>query len=520
LTGTDSVANYQAALRSVSYSFTPANGDPTGGGADTSRTIDWTVNDGVVNSTVATSTLSVVHEPPVVTAGASANYSGIGSPVTLDGGLNVNDPDSADDLTSATVQISSGFLAGDTLQVGTPEAGISAIYNPATGELALSGSASIAAYQTELESITYSSLTSDATNGGADTSRTITWTVGDGVSNSTPATSSLTVAPCYCRGARILTDRGEVAVEALRIGDLAITASGARRPIVWLGYRRLDLTRHNNPTAVWSVRVAANAFGEGLPHRDLWLSPGHNVASEGVLMPISSLINGQSVAQIKQSAVEYWHVELDAHDILIAEGLATESYLDCGNRAAFANGGAFIDAHPDFAPKYWAETCLPLIKQGPAVTATKARLLARLATEGHCIVREADAHIVVDGLRVEPFRASEMRLAFALPAGGQEIVLRSNVFVPAHTIDESVDSRELGLCVRKLQIDGSTAALDCDEACAAGWREAEYLDGNFARRWTTGATPLPAGSRGVIVDLAGVGYYWLTPAEQVAALSA
>ncbi len=88
-------------------------------------------------------------------------------------------------------------------------------------------------------------------------------------------------------------------------------------------------------------------------------------------MPISALINGVSIVQIEQDVVEYWHVELDAHDILLAEGLPAESYLDCGARAAFVNGGAFIEAHPDFRPKHWAETCLPLVKQGPAVARTK-----------------------------------------------------------------------------------------------------------------------------------------------------
>src|SRR6202044_441994 len=130
-----------------------------------------------------------------------------------------------------------------------------------------------------------------------------------------------------------------VAIEALRIGDLAVAADGGLRPIVWIGHRRLDGSRHPDPLAVRPVRVSANAFGEGLPHRDLWLSPGHNIAWDGALMPISLLINNVSVAQLEREQVEYWHVELDRHDIVIAEGLPAESYLDCGNRGAFANGG-------------------------------------------------------------------------------------------------------------------------------------------------------------------------------------
>ena len=97
-----------------------------------------------------------------------------------------------------------------------------------------------------------------------------------------------------------------------------------------------------------------------------------------MLIPIRFLVNGRSIAQVETDRIEYWHVELDEHDILLAEGLPAESYLDTGNRSAFANGGAFIEAHPDFEPKHRRDACLPLVTQGPEVAKAKARLLARL----------------------------------------------------------------------------------------------------------------------------------------------
>ena len=396
--------------------------------------------------------------------------------------------------------------------------------NYANGVLTFSGASSLANYQLLVESVAYYSTADDPTGAGADPSREVTFTLDDGgASNnlSAPVTESVTfAAACYCRGTRILTARGEVAIEALRIGDLAVTADGGLRPIVWIGHRRLDVLRHPDPLAVRPVRVSANAFGDGLPHRDLWLSPGHNVAWEGALMPISALINGVSVAQLERDHVEYWHVELDRHDIVVAEGLPAESYLDCGNRSAFTNGGAFIEAHPDFQPKHWAETCLPLVSEGPQVARTKARLLARLVRArsfgqprgGRPYRRRRTAR------RTDPPLRDAARFRAAARRSGNRAALES-VHSRA-TVAESADARELGLCVGRLQIDGLVLALDDDEPCGTGWRNAEFAGGRFSHRWTTGATPLVSGARIVIVDLAGIGCYLCKSQLSPAALSA
>ncbi|MBV9859867.1 MAG: Hint domain-containing protein [Alphaproteobacteria bacterium] len=312
---------------------------------------------------------------------------------------------------------------------------------------------------------------------------------------------------CYCRGSRIATMRGEVAVEALRVGDIAITASGAQRPVTWLGSRRVDCTRHPAPQDVWPVCVTAGAFGDGLPRRDLWLSPGHNVFSAGVLIDIQRLVNGRTIYQQPRATVQYWHVELDRHDILLAEGLPAESYLDTGNRTAFENGGAFIELHPDFKPKHWQDTCVPPCRSGPEIERTKAMLIARAGDMvGGTITSEADPHIVADGRRFEPIRLGADRLAFMLPEGSADIALVSHCFVPAHTIPASADPRSLGLCVGRLQLDGRDIPLD-EEALDAGWHRPERYP-SHVHRWTAGHTPLPAGTRLVLIDLAGHGLYW------------
>jgi hypothetical protein len=79
---------------------------------------------------------------------------------------------------------------------------------------------------------------------------------------------------------------------------------------------------------VWPVRVAAGAFGPARPTRDLYLSPDHAVFVEDVLIPIRCLVNGDTVVQCPVDEITYYHVELACHDIVLAEGLTVESYLD------------------------------------------------------------------------------------------------------------------------------------------------------------------------------------------------
>ena len=183
------------------------------------------------------------------------------------------------------------------------------------------------------------------------------------------------VIACFAAGTRIATARGAVAVEALHTGDLAATAGGGWRPVMWTGHRRVDCRRHPRPASVQPVRVRAHAFGPGAPHADLLLSPDHAVFVEGALIPVRQLVNGTSVARCDVPTVVYWHVELDAHDVLLAEGLPCESFLDTGQRGAFAEGGAVRQLHADFAARLWdAAACAPLALAGPAVQRARARL--------------------------------------------------------------------------------------------------------------------------------------------------
>ncbi|MGE7153126.1 Hint domain-containing protein [Methylorubrum rhodesianum] len=196
--------------------------------------------------------------------------------------------------------------------------------------------------------------------------------------NSTPV--------CFTTGTLIRTACGEVAVEDLVVGDLAVTPSGAIRPITWIGRRNVDGQGHALSHDQQPIRIRAGAFGRGLPARDLSLSPGHPVlvgadadGEGGVLVPVMCLINGTTITREPRASVTYWHVELDAHDILLAEGLAAESYIDGGDRAFFVEGSDHALHNPDFVPAGWSARCRPVAVDGPVVEAERLRLDAVFA---------------------------------------------------------------------------------------------------------------------------------------------
>src|SRR5262249_2754411 len=97
----------------------------------------------------------------------------------------------------------------------------------------------------------------------------------------------------------------------------------------------------------------------------------------GVLIPVKHLVNGTTVVQVAVGRVVYYHVELPQHDVLLAEGLPAESYLDTGDRRNFANGGGAVLLHPDLAARGWgAAGRAPLVVMGAVLEGVRRRLAA------------------------------------------------------------------------------------------------------------------------------------------------
>jgi len=71
---------------------------------------------------------------------------------------------------------------------------------------------------------------------------------------------------------------------------------------------------------------------------------------EDVLIPIKFLLTDTTIEQIEADNISYYHIELPRHDVVLAENMPAETYLETGGRRAFENGGGAMQLHPDFEP--------------------------------------------------------------------------------------------------------------------------------------------------------------------------
>jgi Hint domain len=312
---------------------------------------------------------------------------------------------------------------------------------------------------------------------------------------------------CFCRGTLITTPQGAVAIEDLFLGQLILTASGEARSVRWIGHRGLQRSRHPDPALVWPICVRAGAVAENMPSRDLWLSPGHAIFVDGVLIPAASLVNGATIFQVRPEQVEYWHLQLDSHDIVIAEGLPAESLLDTDLRTTFFGDGAIsAEALPDSISRGTGETCAPLVTEGPKLQGVRAALLERAQGMGHTITGDPDLHVLADDQRIEPLHLNNRRVAFTLPPATR-IELCSRGFEPRNTVPDSTDTRRLGVNVERLQLDGSDVPLRDDAVLSAGWHTFEANPDGFQWRWSSDRATLPSGTRLIVLDYTP-GRYW------------
>jgi hypothetical protein len=307
----------------------------------------------------------------------------------------------------------------------------------------------------------------------------------DGATTADSAAIAVTNTPvCFCAGTRIATPGGEVPVEQITAGDLVMTASGVARPIVWVGTGHVLATRGRRSAAT-PVIVRKGALADNVPHRDLRVTKGHSLYLDGVLIPVEFLVNHRSILwDDRAQEVELYHLELERHDVLLANGASAESYRDDGNRWLFRNANSGWGLPPQ-------EPCAPVLTGGPVVDEIWRALLERAGPSDRMpTTDDPDVHLVVDGRRIDGRRGCDGTFRFSLPHPVSEARLVSRAGVPSE-LGLARDLRSLGVALARIMlwqgarlrvIEASDASL-CD-----GFHLFEEANGF---RWTDGDARLP-----------------------------
>jgi hypothetical protein len=173
----------------------------------------------------------------------------------------------------------------------------------------------------------------------------------------------------------IRTPRGEVRVEDLRIGDLVVDIEGRPHPVKWIGTRRYQAPLPERVDVV-PILITAGAFARNVPDRDLYVSPLHALYMDGVLVPAGALVNEVSVRRCPDIArIAYFHIETEAHQVILANNTPAETFIDMNSRTMFEN-------HAEYGKLYGRCTRqrvmrAPRLESGPGLERIRQNIAAR-----------------------------------------------------------------------------------------------------------------------------------------------
>jgi len=302
---------------------------------------------------------------------------------------------------------------------------------------------------------------------------------------------------CFARGTHIATPTGTTAVESLQPGDTIATAKGPM-PVKWTGHRTLTVADQRVPEENWLIRIKAGALADNTPSRDLLITQEHCMVFDGKLVPARMLVNNASIIIDRSiDTYTYFHIELDTHEAIWAEGALTESYLDTGNRAQFENNPVTAAFPADLRSIGGSET-LPLDTSRSFVEPLHAAILARANTPSpiaDSLTDDAALHLITNtGAIVKSRRIVNNQHVFLLPEGTETVILASRTARPSDTIGPFVDDRrDLGVLVGEISLFGTQGRTTLDTHLTTptlpGWDVVE----TSPCRWTNGAAILPLG---------------------------
>jgi hypothetical protein len=230
--------------------------------------------------------------------------------------------------------------------------------------------------------------------------------------------------------------------------------------------------------------VRRHAIREFVPRHDLYITRGHSLYLDGVLIPVEELINHRSIAWVEDArVVEYYHLELDSHDVLLAEGVAAESYREDANSPLFLNHAGRPPLPP--VPPY-----APVLHDHPTVKRIWRALSDRAGLPDLATTADPDLHLRADGTRLDAAKVASGVWRFRVATAVTDLRIVSRSLIPS-AIGLAQDQRRLGVALRRIVVKrkGLRVALDWDtDGLTDGFHGAEPAE---RHRWTTGDAALP-----------------------------
>jgi hypothetical protein len=316
------------------------------------------------------------------------------------------------------------------------------------------------------------------------------------------------VLSCFLSGSLINTPYGTKAVEDITVGDEIIAyVEGVATPrrVTWAGQAHCNVRSHlPDDEAGYPVRILKDAIADGVPFKDMLITAEHCLFFDGKFVPARMLVNGRSIFFDKSiTSYDYYHIETEAHSVIMADGMLTESYLDTGNRSTFSQKGNVVlisgsrnltwdDAAVPLTVS--RETIEPLFRQFEART-NKAGIT--IHTEARPLTNESNLHLTTDtGAIIRPARHNNGRVMFMIPDGVESVRIVSNASRPCDVIGPFIDDRRsLGVLVGEITLFESnrtrTLTDHLHDTRLSGWNNVE----EGAMRWTSGNALLPLGRR-------------------------